>query len=269
MVAGVYAALDASDTPTRFTVGINDDVSGTSLDYDPSLDIEDAETLRAVFFGLGSDGTVGANKNTIKILGAAADVFAQAYFVYDSKKSGAVTVSHLRFGPHDIRAPYLVTSAGFVGCHHLGLLEKLDVLAVAKPGGTVLLNAPMPPGPGLGRPARAGAGAAGRQGAAAVRHRRRPGGPRRRAPGPHQHRAADLLLRDLRRAPGRRRDPPGQGGDPQDLRAAGRRGRHPQRGRGRRRARRPARGRRPRREHVLPAAARRGARRRRRSSSAP
>ncbi len=88
MVAGVYAALDAQDTPTRFTVGINDDVSGTSLDYDPSLDIEDPETLRAVFFGLGSDGTVGANKNTIKILGAAADVFAQAYFVYDSKKSG-------------------------------------------------------------------------------------------------------------------------------------------------------------------------------------
>ncbi|MFN8195193.1 MAG: pyruvate:ferredoxin (flavodoxin) oxidoreductase [Nocardioidaceae bacterium] len=141
MVAGVFAALADTATPTRFTVGINDDVSGSSIDYDPSLDIEDAETLKAVFFGLGSDGTVGANKNTIKILGAADDVFAQAYFVYDSKKSGGSTISHLRFGPHPISAPYLVTSADFVGCHHLNLLDKLDVLGVAKPGGTLLLNA--------------------------------------------------------------------------------------------------------------------------------
>ena len=145
MVAGVYAALDHSDTPPRFTVGIHDDVSGTSIDYDADLDIEDEETLRAVFFGLGSDGTVGANKNTIKILGAHESVYAQAYFVYDSKKSGASTVSHLRFGPHPIRAPYLVRQAGFVGCHHLNLLEKLDVLGVARPGGTLLLNAPLPP----------------------------------------------------------------------------------------------------------------------------
>ncbi|MEZ5093521.1 pyruvate:ferredoxin (flavodoxin) oxidoreductase [Nocardioides sp.] len=145
MVAGVYAALDGGDLPSRFTVGIRDDVSGTSLDYDAALDIEDPETLRAVFFGLGSDGTVGANKNTIKILGADESVFAQAYFVYDSKKSGATTVSHLRFGPHPIRAPYLVREAGFVGCHHLGLLDKLDVLGVAAPGGTLLLNAPLPP----------------------------------------------------------------------------------------------------------------------------
>jgi pyruvate-ferredoxin/flavodoxin oxidoreductase len=144
MVAGVYAALAQPGPPTRFTVGIRDDVSGSSLDYDPDLDIEDDQTLRAVFFGLGSDGTVGANKNTIKILGADESVHAQAYFVYDSKKSGGSTISHLRFGPHPIRAPYLVRQAGFVGCHHLNLLEKLDVLAVARPGGTLLLNAPLP-----------------------------------------------------------------------------------------------------------------------------
>ncbi|MEQ6900530.1 pyruvate:ferredoxin (flavodoxin) oxidoreductase [Nocardioides sp. YIM 152588] len=145
MVAGVFAALDDPASPARFTVGIHDDVGRTSLPYDPNLDIEHDDTLRAVFFGIGSDGTVGANKNTIKILGADESVFAQAYFVYDSKKSGGSTVSHLRFGPHPIHAPYLVRQAGFVGCHHLGLLEKLDVLAVARPGGTLLLNAPLPP----------------------------------------------------------------------------------------------------------------------------
>ncbi|MBK6885873.1 MAG: pyruvate:ferredoxin (flavodoxin) oxidoreductase [Tetrasphaera sp.] len=144
MVAGVYAALAAERPPTGFTVGIVDDVSRTSIDYDPTLVIEDEETLRAVFFGLGSDGTVGANKNTIKILGEDPNRNAQAYFVYDSKKSGGSTVSHLRFGPHPIKAPYLVGSAGFVGCHHFGLLDKLDVLGLARPGGVLLLNAPMP-----------------------------------------------------------------------------------------------------------------------------
>ncbi|HQR27665.1 MAG TPA: pyruvate:ferredoxin (flavodoxin) oxidoreductase, partial [Nocardioides sp.] len=144
MVAGVYAALAADPPPRRFTVGIVDDVSGTSLTYDAGLDIEDPQTLRAVFFGLGADGTVGANKNTIKILGADPDLYAQAYFVYDSKKSGGSTVSHLRFGPHPVRAPYLVGQADFVGCHQFALLDTLDVLGVARPGGTLLLNAPMP-----------------------------------------------------------------------------------------------------------------------------
>ena len=143
MVAGVYAAIAAPRPPTGFTVGITDDVGHTSIDFDSSLDIEDDQTLRAVFFGLGSDGTVGANKNTIKILGADPARFAQAYFVYDSKKSGGSTVSHLRFGPHPIRAPYLVSGAGFVGCHQFGLLDKLDVLGVARPGGVLLLNAPL------------------------------------------------------------------------------------------------------------------------------
>lgn len=142
MVAGVYAALASDALPRRFTVGITDDVSGTSIDYDAGLDIEEDETVRAVFFGIGSDGTVGANKNTIKILGE--DRYAQAYFVYDSKKSGGSTISHLRFGPHPIRAPYLVTAAEFVGIHHQGLLDTLDPLAIAADGGVVLLNTGTP-----------------------------------------------------------------------------------------------------------------------------
>jgi pyruvate-ferredoxin/flavodoxin oxidoreductase len=140
MVAGVFEEL-ARERPRRgFTIGINDDVSRTSLTYDPSLDIEPPDTVRAVFFGLGADGTVGANKNTIKILGSEEGLNAQGYFVYDSKKSGSQTVSHLRFGPRPIRAPYLVEQASFVGCHHFGLLDQLDVLGRAAPGATLLLN---------------------------------------------------------------------------------------------------------------------------------
>jgi pyruvate-ferredoxin/flavodoxin oxidoreductase len=145
MVAGVFAGLAGERPRRRFTVGITDDVSGTSLPYDPSLDIEPPGTVRAVFFGLGSDGTVGANKNTIKILGAEAGLHAQGYFVYDSKKSGSQTVSHLRFGPEPIRAPYLVSQASFVGCHHFGLLDRVDVLGRAAPGATLLLDCPHPP----------------------------------------------------------------------------------------------------------------------------
>jgi pyruvate-ferredoxin/flavodoxin oxidoreductase len=145
MVAGIFAELAREKPRARFTIGIDDDVSGTSLPYDPALDIEPPGTVRAVFFGLGSDGTVGANKNTIKILGAEGNLNAQGYFVYDSKKSGSQTVSHLRFGPEPIRAPYLVTRAGFVGCHHFGLLDKVDVLGLAAPGATLLLNCPQAP----------------------------------------------------------------------------------------------------------------------------
>jgi pyruvate-ferredoxin/flavodoxin oxidoreductase len=145
MVAGVLAELARDQPRRRFTIGIIDDVSGLSLPYDKSLDIEPPGTIRAVFFGLGSDGTVGANKNTIKILGAEQNLYAQGYFVYDSKKSGSQTVSHLRFGPQPIRAPYLVQQAGFVGCHHFGLLDRLDVLGLAGPGATLLLNATQPP----------------------------------------------------------------------------------------------------------------------------
>ena len=140
MVAGVFAELGRERPRRRFTIGITDDVSGLSLPYDPSMDIEPPGTIRAVFFGLGSDGTVGANKNTIKILGAEENLYAQGYFVYDSKKSGSQTVSHLRFGPQPIRAPYLVAQASFVGCHHFGLLDRVDVLGRAAPGATLLLN---------------------------------------------------------------------------------------------------------------------------------
>jgi pyruvate-ferredoxin/flavodoxin oxidoreductase len=142
MAAGVLAELRREHPRRRFTVGINDDVSGTSLPFDPSLDIEPPETVRAVFFGLGADGTVSANKNTIKILGEEGGRYAQGYFVYDSKKSGSQTASHLRFGPGPIHAPYLVSQASFVGCHQFGLLEHGEVLGRAAPGATLLLNAP-------------------------------------------------------------------------------------------------------------------------------
>jgi len=145
MVAGVLAELERARPRRRFTIGITDDVSGTSLPFDASLDIEPPETVRAVFFGLGADGTVSANKNTIKILGDEGR-YAQGYFVYDSKKSGSQTASHLRFGPGPICAPYLVSQASFVGCHQFGLIERDEVLGRAAPGATLLLNAPYPAG---------------------------------------------------------------------------------------------------------------------------
>jgi pyruvate-ferredoxin/flavodoxin oxidoreductase len=144
MVSGIFDELAHERPRRRFTIGITDDVSGTSLSCDPDLDIEPPGTVRAIFFGLGSDGTVGANKNTIKILGDEEGLNAQGYFVYDSKKSGSQTVSHLRFGPEPIRAPYLVQQASFVGCHQFGLLEKVDVLGRAADGATLLLNCSRP-----------------------------------------------------------------------------------------------------------------------------
>ncbi len=146
--AMVKAALDESakaEPRDLFTVGIVDDVTHCSLDVDPSFVTEPADVVRAVFYGLGSDGTVGANKNSIKIIGQGTDHAAQGYFVYDSKKAGAVTVSHLRFGPKTIRSTYLVSRADFVACHQFEFLQKLDVLSVASPGGVFLLNAPYGP----------------------------------------------------------------------------------------------------------------------------
>jgi len=145
MAAGVLDALRHERPRRRFTIGINDDVTHTSLPFDTTLDIEPKETVRTVFFGLGSDGTVGANKNTIKILGDDEGLQAQGYFVYDSKKSGSQTISHLRFGPLPIRAPYLVSSASFVGCHQFGLIERPEVLDRAAHGATLLLNTHHPP----------------------------------------------------------------------------------------------------------------------------
>jgi pyruvate-ferredoxin/flavodoxin oxidoreductase len=145
MARAVYDELGRVEPRRRFTVGIVDDVTGSSLDVDAAFDIERADVTRAVFYGLGSDGTVGANKNSIKIIGEETGQHAQGYFVYDSKKAGATTVSHLRFGPEPIHAPYLVKRASFVACHQFEFLERIDVLERAAPGATFLLNAPHGP----------------------------------------------------------------------------------------------------------------------------
>ncbi len=144
MAKAVFDELEKATPKKHFTVGIVDDVSHTSLDVDPSFTTEADDVVRAVFYGLGADGTVGANKNSVKIIGEGTDLYAQGYFVYDSKKSGAMTTSHLRFGPHPIRSSYLIGSgqANFVACHQFNFLERTDVVDVAAPGATFLLNSP-------------------------------------------------------------------------------------------------------------------------------
>jgi len=145
MIKAVFDELAKPQPKNHFTVGIYDDVTHTSLDYDPAFSTEEPGTVRALFYGLGADGTVGANKNSIKIIGEDTDNFAQGYFVYDSKKSGSVTISHLRFGPKPIRSTYLISQASFVACHQFSFLERLDVLKAAAPGATFLLNSPFGP----------------------------------------------------------------------------------------------------------------------------
>ena len=142
MVKAVFDELTKSESKKHFCIGVFDDVTGTSLDYDLDLDIETDDVTRAVFYGLGADGTVSANKNSIKIIGEETDFNAQGYFVYDSKKSGAMTTSHLRFGPKPIRSTYLIRQANFVACHQSQFIDKVDMLTIAKPGATFLLNAP-------------------------------------------------------------------------------------------------------------------------------
>ncbi|MCC6491820.1 MAG: pyruvate:ferredoxin (flavodoxin) oxidoreductase [Pirellulales bacterium] len=142
MALAVYDELRRPAPKRHFTVGIYDDVGQLSLPWDADAVDEPADVTRAVFYGLGSDGTVGANKNSVKIIGEHTDLFAQGYFVYDSKKSGSVTSSHLRFSPRPIRSTYLIRKANFVACHQFGLLERLDVLDAAEPGATFLLNSP-------------------------------------------------------------------------------------------------------------------------------
>ena len=141
-VLATLEALRAPAPPRGFTVGITDDVTHTSLPTDGAHTAEAPDVVRAVFYGLGADGTVSANKSTIKIIGEETDLFGQGYFVYDSKKSGSTTISHLRFGPRPIHAPYLIESASFVAVHQFSFLERLDVLALAAAGATVLLNSP-------------------------------------------------------------------------------------------------------------------------------
>ena len=140
MVKAVFDEAAKPHPKNHFTVGIEDDVTNTSLAYDPGFSTEDPQTVRAVFFGLGADGTVGANKNSVKIIGEDTDNYAQGYFVYDSKKAGAITVSHLRFGPKPIRSTYLINEASFVACHQFSFLERIDMLKLAAPGATFLLN---------------------------------------------------------------------------------------------------------------------------------
>jgi pyruvate-ferredoxin/flavodoxin oxidoreductase len=145
MVKAVVDELGKAKSKNHFSVGINDDLTHTSLDVDPSFSTEDAGTVRALFYGLGADGTVGANKNSIKIIGEDTENYAQGYFVYDSKKSGSMTTSHLRFGPRPIRSSYLITRANFVACHQFSFLERVDLLRAAQPGATFLLNSPFGP----------------------------------------------------------------------------------------------------------------------------
>jgi len=145
MIKAVFDNLSQPKPRNHFTVGILDDISNTSLDYDPDFSIEPDSVVRAVFYGLGSDGTVGANKNSIKIIGENTSNYAQGYFVYDSKKSGSITVSHLRFGAKPIRSNYLITKANFVACHQPGFLERNDMLQHIVPGGVFLLNTPHGP----------------------------------------------------------------------------------------------------------------------------
>jgi pyruvate-ferredoxin/flavodoxin oxidoreductase len=142
MAKAVFDELKKKQPKNNFTIGINDDVTFTSLEYDPSYTLDESEWRQGLFFGLGADGTVGANKNTIKIIGENTDLFAQGYFVYDSKKSGARTVSHLRFGPKPIRAPYLISKADFIACHQFNFTEKVEMLEFAKEGAVFLLNSP-------------------------------------------------------------------------------------------------------------------------------
>jgi len=145
MAKGVFDNMAAASPKNHFTIGIHDDVTHTSLSYDPSFSVESKRGVRAMFYGLGADGTVGANHNSIRIIGEETDNYAQGYFVYDSRKSGTMTTSHLRFGPEPIRLANLIESANFIACHQWVFLERVNVLARAEPGGVFLLNSPYGP----------------------------------------------------------------------------------------------------------------------------
>ena len=227
MAKAAFDELKATKPRTGFTLGINDDVSHTSLPIDESFMIEKDDVTRAVFYGLGADGTVGANKNSVKIIAEDAGLYAQGYFVYDSHKSGAQTISHLRFGPEPIHAPYLIAQASFVACHQFVALERQDLLLVAAPGATLLLNAPYPAAnvwDRLPRPVQQtiidkklrlfviDAGAVAREVGLGC---------------PNQYRAADMLLRDFRCAAARKSNRAHQGRHPQILCTQGS-GRHRQ-----------------------------------------
>jgi len=214
-VKAIYDELTKKQPHNHFTVGIVDDVTHTSLPVEP-FDIEPPDRVRAVFFGLGADGTVSANKNSIKIIGEETDNWAQGYFVYDSKKSGAMTISHLRFGKDEIRS-----KGHLPGLPPVQLPGTLRGAGVRRPGGDLPAQLALPGRRDLGPPAARGAGAPHRQEDRLLGHRRLPGGPRDRHGRSHQHHHADLLFRALRSAAqgrGHRRD---QEGHPEDLRQEG------------------------------------------------
>ena len=142
MAKAIFDELDKQHPKNHFTVGIEDDITHLSLNYDKNFHLENKHLFRGLFFGLGADGTVSANKNSIKIIGEKTDNHVQGYFVYDSKKSGSLTVSHLRFGHDPIESTYLIQSANFIACHHFNYLTKYDILKDAVDGATFLLNAP-------------------------------------------------------------------------------------------------------------------------------
>ena len=243
--AHAKAVLDNLAAPVpknHFTVGIVDDVTHLSLPTDHGFDIEPDDVVRGVFFGLGADGTVGANKNSIKIIGEETDNYGNGYFVYDSKKSGAITISHLRFGPRPIRSSYLVKRANFVACHQVRVPRQVRRPLLCRSRRGVSLEQPVPRRSGVGQPAARSAGADHREEAEVLRDRRLRGGQGHRHGHAHQHDHADLLLRHLGRPAPRGGDRPDQEGDPEDLRQARRR-RGAEELRGRRPdAREPARG---------------------------
>ena len=216
MIKAVFDNLSQASPKNHFTIGIDDDLSHTSLPFDPEFSIEPDEVVRAQFFGLGSDGTVGANKESIKIIGENTDHFAQGYFVYDSKKAGAITISHLRFGPRPIRSTYLISEANFVACHQPFLLQRLTFCETS-PGRNVLVEFALWTGASLGTSARQMFSKAHRSAGAFLCHRREQSCAGLRHGRPHQHDHADLFLRDFRRSAARASNRRDQGIDPQNV----------------------------------------------------
>ena len=244
MAKAVLDEMKAERPKRHFTVGIFDDVTSLSLPWDRDFrPPRPANEVQAVFFGLGSDGTVGANKNSAKIIVDATDDFVQGYFVYDSKKSGAMTASHLRFGPEPINSTYLISDADFVACHQFGLLNRVDILEVARDGATFLLNSPYGPVTGVGPATGQGAAPATGQAHSVLGGRRQQGRDRGPARQPDQHSHAAVFLRPFRDIAGRQGGGRDQGLGHQGLRQAGSHHRGPQLRRHRRGARQPGPGR--------------------------
>ena len=224
MVKAVFDELSEPQMKNHFTIGIHDDVTHTSLAYDPDFSTESPRTVRALFYGLGSDGTVGANKNSIKIIGANTPNYAQGYFVYDSKKSGALTTSHLRFGPDPIRSTYLITKANFVACHQFSFLERMDVVSAAAPGAVFLLNSPYSAEDIWQHVPRKTQATDHQEATQVLRDRWIQSCAGCRNGQPHQHHHADMLLRHQRSIAARRGHRADQEVHPEDLRQARRRG---------------------------------------------